>query len=139
MAPRVIVDASVALSWVLPGGVSDKTLALRDRCAEDPAFTLVVPPIFWSEVANALWAAVRRHRLDRIMATMAIGALLDYGFETWAPDILECMDIAFEQEIAVYDASYLQLAKETDSTLWTIDQLMSKAAVALGIPVEPAA
>lgn len=137
MAKSITVDASVALSWVLPGEASIETLALRDRAADEPNPVLLVPPIFWYEIANVLWVAVRRHRLDRTLAGAAIGALLDYGFETWIPDISECMDVAFECGAAVYDASYLQLSRETNSALWTIDRSMSRAAVALGILVEP--
>lgn len=137
MAQRVAVDASVALSWILPGEASKLTLALRDRGAAEPNPVLLVPSIFWYEIANALWVAARRHRLDRTLAHAAVGALLDYGFETWMPDITECIDVAFKCGVAVYDASYLQLSKETNSTLWTIDKSMSKAAMALGIPVEP--
>jgi uncharacterized protein YecA (UPF0149 family) len=42
---------------------------------------------------------------------------MDYGFETWIPEVSGSMDTAFEQGVSVFNASYIQIARETNSVL----------------------
>lgn len=67
---KAVVNASLALSWVLPG--EDAGLG---RCAVEEGVDLLVPTPFPYEVANALWAAVRRGRLEEGLAREALGVL----------------------------------------------------------------
>jgi predicted nucleic acid-binding protein len=71
----VVVDASVAPSWVLPGEDDQRVIELRNRAVHQPGTTLLVPPIFWCEVANALWVAVHRWRIPSDVAEEALGVL----------------------------------------------------------------
>lgn len=48
---------------MLPGEDDQRVVELRDRAAHQPGVTLLVPPVFWYEVANALWVAVHRQRI----------------------------------------------------------------------------
>ena len=137
MAKGVTVDASVALSWVLPGEAFQGTKALRDRAVEEPDLELLVPPTFWYEVSNALWVGVRRRRVDHRNATVALEALMDFRFETWVPDLLACLSLSIKHNIPVYDSAYIQVALERDSTLWTVDRLLAIAAAGACVPVEP--
>ena len=62
----VVIDASIALSWVLPGEKASPSLTLRDKLVDSPETgRLLVPPNYWYEVANTLWVAVRRERITR--------------------------------------------------------------------------
>jgi|GEM_PF-2936385 hypothetical protein len=54
MSGIFVVDVSVALSWLLPGEDTIRTLPLRDHAVESNRVELFVPPIFWSEVAIVL-------------------------------------------------------------------------------------
>jgi predicted nucleic acid-binding protein len=45
-----VVDASVALAWLLPGEATDVALALRQKAVDRPALALLVPPLFWYEI-----------------------------------------------------------------------------------------
>ncbi|MHB1842617.1 MAG: type II toxin-antitoxin system VapC family toxin [Sulfobacillus sp.] len=56
-----VLDASVALAWVLPGERSVPALRLRDLAVKD-GHRLLCPPISWYEIANALRVASRRDR-----------------------------------------------------------------------------
>lgn len=76
-----MVAGSVALSWVLPGEDSERVLPLRDAALQEGGAVLLVPPAVWSEVANALWVAVRRLRLERDAAVDALKCLVEFGFE----------------------------------------------------------
>jgi len=74
----VVIDASVALSWVLPAEDTDQALSLRNYALENPQTVLLVPPTFWYEVTNVLWVAVRCKRLNRQNPTKALELLIDF-------------------------------------------------------------
>ncbi len=137
MIRGAIVDASAALSWVLPGEGTKQTLRLRDQAVATPAFALLVPPIFWYEVGNVLWACIRRKRLDQTEGFEALEALQAFVFEVWEVDPRECLELALSEDLSVYDAAYLQLALEAGCPLWTLDRALADAARAKGVPVEP--
>ena len=133
----IVVDASVALSWLLPGKDTVLSLPLRDRAVDRPEVELMVPPGFWYEVANTLWVAGKRERISRHLAMEALETLLDFQFTVWAVEPAASLSIAFQQNLAVYDSAYLSLAQEFNATLWTLDKALTEAARSLHIPVEP--
>jgi predicted nucleic acid-binding protein len=133
----IVVDASVALTWLLPGEDTSLTLQLRDRASDKPQIELLVPSNFWCEVSNTLWVAVRRDRITRPLAMEALESLIEFHFIVWAPDPVSVLSLSFEQNIAAYDSAYLSLALEHGSTLWTLDKALIEAAGRLNIPVEP--
>lgn len=133
----VVVDASVALSWLLPGEDTVLSLPLRERAVDNPEVELMVPPNFWYEVANTLWVAVRRNRISRLLAMEALEALLEFQFTVWAVEPAAGLSLSFQQNLSVYDSAYLSLALEFSSTLWTLDKTLAEAARCLKIPVEP--
>lgn len=132
-----MVDASVALSWLLPGEQTNKTLFLRDYAAANSNVKLLVPTVFWYEVANVLWVAVRREKIVQSDAIEGLKALLDFQFDIAVTDPTENISISFAQDIAVYDAAYLSVAKNYNATLWTIDKDLVEAANRLNVLVEP--
>lgn len=133
----VVVDASVALSWVLPGEDDQRVIELRDRAVQQPGMTLLVPPIFWCEVANALWVAVHRQRMPSGIAEEALGVLLDFLFEECDLDMMDCLGTALRQDVSAYDAAYLQVAMDSGSALWTTDRRLATVSERLGIETEP--
>ena len=137
MHSRFVVDASVALSWVLPGEDTSRTLLLRDFAVNNNYVELFVPPIFWYEVANVLWVAVKRERITQTEALKALEALLDFQIDVWKADPVDSLAIAFNQNLAVYDSAYLSIAAQHQVTLWTIDIALAHAAQHLNILVEP--
>ncbi len=137
MIRGAVVDASAALAWVLPGEFTEPALRLRDPAVAEPTFALLVPPTFWYEVANALWAATRQNRMDRPVAFEALEALWGLAFEVWEVDPRGCLELALAEGLSVYDAAYLQLAVATGCPLWTFDRSLAGAARAKGVPVEP--
>lgn len=131
------MDASVALSWLLPGENAPKSLLLRDSAVEDASIRLFVPPHFWYEVANVLWVATRRKRMATDMAVKALESLIEFKFITWNVGPQASLSISIQQNLAVYDSAYLNLALERNATLWTLDRGLVKAAARLDIAVEP--
>lgn len=133
----VVIDASVALSWVLPGEGTPSTLTLRDKLVDFPEMDLLVPPHYWYEVANTLWVAVCRGRITRAAATEMLDSLLEFHLIVWPVEAAVCLDLSFQLGLAAYDSAYLGLALEQGSTLWTLDHALGRAAARLNIPVEP--
>ena len=131
------MDASVALSWLLPGEETTRTLSLRDRAAENPQVELVVPPVFWYEIGNSLWVATRRKRINRLNAVKAMESLMEFQLTVWIAEPMRCLSLALEQNIAVYDAAYLSLAMEGNCSLWTVDKKLNIVAENSGVSVEP--
>ncbi|MCL6614417.1 MAG: type II toxin-antitoxin system VapC family toxin [Firmicutes bacterium] len=137
MNSRFVIDASVALSWLLPGEDTNRTLRLRDHAVNERV-ELFVPPIFWYEVANVLWVAAKRERITQSDAMKALESLLDFQIDVWTTDPLDSLSIAFNQDLSVYDSAYLSIAVQHQAILWTIDNALAKAAQRLNILVEPA-
>ncbi len=133
----VVLDASIALSWVLPSEETPSSLMLRDKLVDFPGVDLLVPPNYWYGVANTLWVAVRRERITRAMATEMLDSLLEFHLIVWPIEAAVCLDLSFQLGLAVYNSAYLGLALEQGSTLWTLDRALGKAAARLNIPVEP--
>jgi len=134
---NVVIDASVALSWVLPAEDTDQALSLRTHALKEPQLILLVPPTFWYEVTNVLWVATRRQRLDDHNALKALDLLIDFEFTVWATELKHCLNLSLSHNLSVYDTAYLDLAIDQQATLWTMDQRLKKVAESLNIKVLP--
>jgi len=132
-----VIDASVALSWVLPSEDTNQALSLRRYALDNPEVLLLVPPNFWYEVANVLWVAIRRKRLNRQDAMNALELLVSFEFMVWGADPKNCLKLSIAHDLAAYDTAYLDLALEQQATLWTMDQSLKKVAESLGVTVLP--
>ena len=125
----VVADANLALKWVVPEVNSDVAQAVRFRwqsSGESP----VAPPIFRSEVTNALYQIVRRGRLLIEDAAAALDAVMPAVAIVEPAGLYEgALTIADELGIgATYDALYVALAELESCELWTADQRLVRAA-----------
>jgi predicted nucleic acid-binding protein len=130
MSDVVIVDASVALKWVINGEDSDRALALLGEWIT-AELLLSVPALFAFEVTNALYQYVRAGQMtleEAKTAQSALMKLVDTGQVLIEPPPSEAMRtraLQLAQEFhlrAAYDAYYLALAEREGSDLWTADQ-----------------
>jgi predicted nucleic acid-binding protein len=60
----IVVDASVAVKWVLPEADSGPAVALREADA------LIAPSLVIAEIGNALWKSVLRGDVDKSDASV---------------------------------------------------------------------
>jgi predicted nucleic acid-binding protein len=123
----IVIDASTVLSWMLPDEVDE----FARRSASDVLDqTAVVPPIFPSEVTNALVAAHRRGRIDRSIITDGLGDLanLPIVVESAAMTITDEVELAIKYGLTIYDAMYLALARRQRVTLVTRNKKLADAA-----------
>jgi len=132
-----VIDASVALSWVLPAEDTNQALSLRSYVLDNPQVLLLVPPNFWYETANVLWVATCRKRLNRQDALKAMELLINFEFIVWIADPESCLKLSLAHNLAAYDTAYLDLAMEKQATLWTMDQALKQVAESLGVKVLP--
>ena len=73
--PTAVVDASVAVSWMIPDERSEVTDGILSRHKEGE-LELVVPTLWHYEVANALSRAVARGRITQAEGERSLQMLL---------------------------------------------------------------
>ncbi len=112
-----VVDASVAVKWVLPEPDSDSAIALRDKVLHAPDLAL-------AECGNALRVRVHRGVLSKAEAEICFAAL-SLAPVSWTPTgqlAAEAMALALDLDHPVYDCVYLALAIARDLPLVTADR-----------------
>lgn len=80
---------------------------------------------------------MNRERITQSQAIDGIKALQEFHFYTIISDPIDNISISFAQDIAVYNAAYLNVALHHHATLWTIDQGLVKAAKNFKVFVKP--
>jgi predicted nucleic acid-binding protein len=131
-----VLDASVALAWVLPDEDSPKAAALLPRLVEEGA---VVPQLWPLEIANVLLVASRRGRLT-LVDTQRVAADLhalpiEVDQETHRRAFGAVLELATRHGLSVYDAAYLELAQRRRLPLATFDARLRAACEAAGIAI----
>ncbi len=113
----VVVDASVALKWVLDEPGKDAADALLD---ED----LIAPSLWLLEAANVLWQRRRRGELTATQAHARLDELYNAPVATLPIEdyLRAASDLAALLDHPVYDCVYLALAVAEDSYVVTADR-----------------
>lgn len=113
-----VVDASVALKWVLNEEGSEQAAALLD------GRRLHAPALLRIEAANALWVVTRRGGLTQDDAADALALIRRAPFAP-LPDTLDPVPRAFDLaqllDHPVYDCVYLALALALECPVVTAD------------------
>ena len=134
MSGHVVVDANVAIKWLVREEHTDKALAILSTW-HDEDVTPVAPYLLPFEVTNALHRKVFRGQLTVGNASRMVSQLLSSRLELHQTAELHVrvLELATElQQGAVYDAHYLALAEEFGCELWTADQRFHRAAEGAG-------
>ena len=115
----IVVDASVAVKWVIPEVLSDQAESLRDR-----ADRLLAPDLLLPEAATALWKKLMRREITAREAAQAIDLLIASGLDLRpsGPLLGRALGLARRLRHPVYDCLYLALAQVEGATLITADQ-----------------
>lgn len=113
-----MIDASIAIKWVIEEDDTPLALAVRRRSR------LIAPELLVAECATILWKKVQRREFPKEHAAFAAKLLQSADIE-FLPTrhLLEAaVEIAIELEHPAYDCLYLALAIENDCRLVTADR-----------------
>lgn len=124
-----VVDASVAVKWVVVEEFSDRALALH-QAGVDLGRPVRAPHLLPNEVTNAIYQRLRRGLISEIEANDAIETFLRFDVELFAArdSPLEAYRFAKAHRLrAIYDAIYVVLAQSLDADLWTDDRRLLAA------------
>ncbi len=133
---RFVLDASVVLAWVLDNPVP--AYASRVEQALVSGQRAMVPALWHLEVANGLAMAERRRDLtsadiERALALLRAAAAQAVDTETNLVSIEEALRTARVYHLTAYDAVYLNLARDQNLPLATLDQGLREAAGKAGV------
>ena len=123
MSGFFVVDASVAVKWVVP----EEDTELASKLFNDATATdthVLVPPHLPVEVTNALRKKTWRNELTTSEADRALQRFLGLDFRRSEPPGLykRALDLANQYDRrAVYDSHYVALAEIVGCDLWTAD------------------
>jgi predicted nucleic acid-binding protein len=130
----LVVDASVAVKWVLSETDSDRALALRAR-----GIPFAAPSLLVEEVANVACQRARRGEITRNQAVDAARVVIGL-----VPDIVPVRDLyedairlAIDLDHPVYDCFYIALALRNQAPLATADRKLIELAMRAGVRLDP--
>ena len=118
----LVVDASVALKWVVEEEGSEAAAALG-------AHSLAAPALLLEECANVLWVKRRRAELTSDEARARLRLLREAPVELVPSAGLldQALELAIHLDQTVYDCIYLALAVHLDGQLVTADRRLAEA------------
>ena len=126
MSNVVVVDASLALKWVLAEPDSNTAVILLNKWT-DKGISVIAPALFTYEVTNILYRQVVAGKLtyeeakQGLIELFSIGVLLK--FSLYEDISIQAMEFAHQLKLpATYDAHYLALALDENCECWTADK-----------------
>jgi predicted nucleic acid-binding protein len=126
----MIVDASVAVSWLLTDELSVYAEWVLDEMQRGE--TVFVPSLWPLEVTNVLFTAERRKRIDKKHRDAALDRVARLPVSIVAgptlADLTTIRALADKHQLTAYDAEYLRVAKDLNLPLATQDGNLIAAA-----------
>ena len=115
---RLVVDASVAVKWLMPENHAEAARRILSSNHE-----LLAPDLIWAEVGNILWKRLRRRELRGHVAGDLLRNFYRYPLQTFASRALitAAWELAEQYDRSFYDCLYLALAVNAECPLVTAD------------------
>ncbi len=134
-----VLDCSATLPWVFADEARTAADALLDQLVQGQRAW--VPALWHLELGNVLLGAKRRNRIDQAGIEAFLSRLAVYDIavdeQTMERAWQKTLDLALQNGLSTYDASYLELALRRGLPLATLDRPLIAAARASGVPVLP--
>jgi predicted nucleic acid-binding protein len=120
---KYVLDASVAICWVIPRPLTPKAIRLRDEYQRQ-IHELLAPAVFIDEVAGALTKAERQKDIAVGQAAPLYAKVVNSPpvLIAHAPLIARAIDISSRTRSGYYDCLYVALAEREGCPLITADQ-----------------
>lgn len=131
---KYILDASVALKWVLNEPDSGKARQLRDEYRRQ-THELIAPDTFVAEISHALTRAERKKIIQVGESIQLVGDIMTTrpDLEPFLPLAPAALDLSSKTRIGFYDCLYLQLAEREKCQVVTADEKLVAALPALAV------
>jgi predicted nucleic acid-binding protein len=115
---RFVVDASVAVKWLVPESHADAA-----RRILSPNHELLAPDLIWAEVGNVIWKKWRQGEFPGDAAGELLQDFRRYPLQTFGSRALmsAAWDLAERYSRSFYDSLYLALAASVECSLVTAD------------------
>ena len=130
----LVLDPSVVAGWFIGDESSSFTQAALAAVAASGA---LVPSLWPYEVTNMFLMAERRGRISAEDVSLALESLaalpIDVRPTSATRDTAALVRIAREYRLSAYDASYLEVALRSRSSLATLDLALRRAAERAGV------
>jgi predicted nucleic acid-binding protein len=117
----VVVDASVAIKWVLSEPGDEQALSVLEAYGARE-IELIAPRLLMEEVASALSKRCRRKQLTAKQAHAVF-----HAFESRRPPLADnplrrALELSLDNQLSLWDSVYLALAIERRADLVTADR-----------------
>lgn len=125
----LVVDASVAVKWLVPEEKRPEAMALITG-----AGTLLAPDLILTEVCSALSRKARLRQISPAEAEEAVSVWLEairrgvLGLHRSVDLVEESFQLSLALDHALPDCSYVALARRVGGTLVTADEKLAKKA-----------
>lgn len=134
-ATTFVLDCSLTVAWFFEDETNRYAQAVEDSL---PTAAAIVPTLWPLEVANALLMGERRKRATEAKVTTFLRLLealpIALDDETATRAWQQSLHLARSHRLSVYDATYLELALRYGLPLATLDNRLTAAARAAGVP-----
>jgi predicted nucleic acid-binding protein len=135
----IILDASMALAWLIERADRTEAALAQRAFAEVSASGARVPALWYWEVANTLLVFERAKRLTEQLSASYLSdlSLMAISLDDLSPALRQTrvLDLGRMHKLTAYDATYLELAMRRAATLATFDRKLADAARAAGVRV----
>ncbi len=120
---NLVVDASVAVKWLVPERHAEAALRALSR-----DYSLLAPDLIWAEVGNTLWKKWRRGEIREEEASRLLKDFRRFPLRIYASHGLLNLawDVAARFGRSLYDSLYLALADHMGCQLVTADRRLHR-------------
>ena len=133
---RFVLDASVALAWVVDRNLDPYAALVQHRVQAGER--TIVPALWQLEITNVLASVQRREVLSAAEVEEGLRYFESFlaaqaEIVTAFPGMREILRLARELDLTSYDAVYLDLARREGLPLATLDKSLRAAAAKAGV------
>jgi predicted nucleic acid-binding protein len=133
---RYVLDASVALKWVLPEADSDRAIRLQEDF-ENQIHELLAPDTFPVEIAHALTRAERRGLIqppEALRRFQLVARTLPH-LQPYVPLLPRAIELSSSERIGVYDCLYIALAERERCKVVSADLRLVNTFPSIALPL----
>lgn len=132
---KFVIDCSTTMSLFLPDENNKDYIKKIYECFKNNF--CIVPSLWCYEISNVLLSSKKRNRINENQIKEIVGLIYDLPIETENINFYyiqnNIFDIANDNNLSVYDASYLELATRFNCSLATLDKKLIDTAKKLKI------